>query len=103
MLYKFKSEAAPDLIMLEANGRQLLTLIGKDPGPKGIILPQDMDAAMAAIEAAIAAEVAVAPEAGASDTPVREQDRISLRQRAVPFMQMLQRCRRADKHVVWGV
>ena len=39
MLYKFKSKAAGDLIMLEPNGRRVLQIIGKDPQPQGIILP----------------------------------------------------------------
>ncbi len=37
MLYKFKSRSAPDLIMLEPHGRQILQIIGKTPGPTGII------------------------------------------------------------------
>ncbi|HYF41680.1 MAG TPA: DUF1840 family protein, partial [Ramlibacter sp.] len=42
MLYKFKSKAAGDLIMLEPNGRRVLEIIGKDAGPKGIIQPDEM-------------------------------------------------------------
>ena len=53
MLFKFKSQATSDLIMLEANGRRVLEIIGKDAGPKGIILPEQMPAAIAALEAAI--------------------------------------------------
>ena len=34
MLYKFKSKAAGDLIMLEPNGRRVLQIIGKDAQPK---------------------------------------------------------------------
>ena len=30
MLYKFKSKAAGDLIMLEPNGRRVLEIIGKE-------------------------------------------------------------------------
>jgi len=37
MLYKFKSKATGDLIMLEPNGRQVLRLIGKEPTAQGII------------------------------------------------------------------
>ena len=79
MLYKFKSKATGDLIMLEPNGRRMLEIVGKEPGPKGIILAQDMPVAIAALEA------------------------ISLRQRAVPFIEMLKRCQKADHEVVWGV
>ncbi len=32
MLYKFKSKAAGDVIMLEPNGRRVLEIIGKDAG-----------------------------------------------------------------------
>ena len=39
MLYKFKSKATGDLIMLEPQGKQIFKLIGKEPGAKGIILP----------------------------------------------------------------
>ena len=54
MLYKFKSKAAGDVIMLEPHGRRLLGVIGKDPGPTGIILPAEMPAALQALEHAIA-------------------------------------------------
>ena len=37
MLYKFKSQAAADVIMLEPNDEELLKIIGKAPGAAGII------------------------------------------------------------------
>ncbi|HEY8358552.1 MAG TPA: DUF1840 family protein, partial [Ramlibacter sp.] len=58
MLYKFKSKAAGDLIMLEPNGRRVLEAIGKGGGAKGIILPEDMPGAITALEGAIAREEA---------------------------------------------
>ena len=58
MLYKFKSKAAGDQIMLEPNGRRVLQAIGKDAGPKGIIQPPEMAPAIAALESAIAEEEA---------------------------------------------
>jgi hypothetical protein len=107
MLYKFKSKAAGDLIMLEPNGRRVLELIGKDAGPKGIILPEEMPAAIAALEAAIATEEAeqkaAADEATAKGQVAPRADSVSLRQRAVPFIEMLRRCQQAGKEIVWGV
>ena len=50
MLYKFKSKASGDLIMLEPNGRRMLEIIGKTPGPQGIIEVHQMAAAVAALE-----------------------------------------------------
>lgn len=107
MLYKFKSKAAGDLIMLEPNGRRVLEIIGKDAGPKGIILPEEMPAAIAAIESAIAREEAeqkaAAEEARAKGQVAPRAEAVSLRQRAVPFVDMLRRCQQAGKEIVWGV
>ncbi|MES2941068.1 MAG: DUF1840 domain-containing protein [Pseudomonadota bacterium] len=108
MLYKFKSKAAGDLIMLEPNGRRVLEIVGKDPAPKGIIQAGEIPAAVAALEAAIATEEAeqksAADEAKASgQVPPRFDGGVSLRQRAVPFIDMLKRCQTAGADIVWGV
>ena len=107
MLYKFKSKAAGDLIMLEPNGRRVLEIIGKEPGPKGIILPEEMPAAMQALEAAIqreeAQQKAAIEEAQAKGQVPPKFGDVSLRQRAVPFVDMLKRCSAAGKEIVWGV
>src|SRR6266498_1808793 len=42
--------------MLEPNGRRVLEIVGKDAGPTGIILPEQMHAAITALKAAIAKE-----------------------------------------------
>ncbi|MDB5941436.1 MAG: hypothetical protein JWQ13_1002 [Ramlibacter sp.] len=107
MLYKFKSKAAGDLIMLEPNGRQVLQIIGKDPGPKGIVEPPQMGAAIQALEAAIARDEAeqkkAEEEAQARGEKALGADGISLRQRAVPFIDMLRRAEKAGEDIVWGV
>ena len=108
MLYRFKSKVAADLIMLEPNGRRILQIIGKDPdAARGIVLPEQMAAAISALEAAVAQEAAqLAREAGPRDEqgpPALHAMPISLRQRAKPFLDMLRRCERADAEIVWGV
>ena len=99
MLYKFKSGETGDLIMLEPNARRILEIIGKDAGPKGIILPEQMPAAIKALEAAIALEQSGDEEAAA----VVPGDGLGLHQRAMPFIDMLQRNYKAGHEVVWGV
>ena len=49
MLYRFKSKAAGDVVMLEPNGKQVLEILGKDPAHPGIILPEQMPAAIQAL------------------------------------------------------
>ena len=56
MLYKFKSKNAGDVIMLEVTGRRILEIIGKDTERTGIILVDQMLAAITAIDAAVASE-----------------------------------------------
>ena len=107
MLFKFKSKATGDVIMLEPNGRQVLQVIGKDPGPKGIIEPVQMQGAISALEAAIAREEAD-QKAAADDAKARGEvppkgESVSLRQRAMPFIDMLRRAQKADEAVTWGV
>jgi hypothetical protein len=107
MLYKFKSKAAGDLIMLEPNGRQVLQIIGKDPSPTGIVEPAQMTSAIQALESAIAREEAeqkkAEDEAKAKGEKAFRPDGISLRQRAVPFIDMLRRAEKAGEDIVWGV
>ncbi len=108
MLYKFKSPAAADLIMLEPQGRRMLQIIGKPVDDRqGILLPAAMPAAVAALEAAIeheeAQRKATEAEAAAKGEELPEPESVSLRQRATPFIEMLRRCQAADKEIVWGV
>ena len=93
MLYKFKSKVASDVIMLEPNGRQILQIWGKfeEGAPaKGILLPEDMPAAQAALNAKANGEE--------DSTPAG----IALRQRATPILDMLRRSLQAQKEIVWG-
>ena len=106
MLFKFKSRATADLIMLEPNGRQLLEIIGKTPDPHGIVTAAQIHAAIAALEAAVAADEAnagaPAEEAeGADGEQQPPRDTVRLRQRAAPFIDMLRRSAAEDHDVVW--
>jgi len=111
MLYKFKSKSTGDVIMLQPNGRRVLEIIGKDlqsgSADKGIVLPEHMPAAIAALEAAIAREeadrkAAVAEALAHNETPPPFEG-ITLRQRALPFIDMLRRSQKAGHEIVWGV
>ena len=110
MLYKFKSRAAPDLIMLEPHGRQILEIIGKTPGAPGIVTVAQIPAAIAALEAAVAAEEARRAQQAADASPedaeqaeAEQADVVQLRQRAVPFIDLLRRSAAEGQDVVWGV
>lgn len=107
MLYKFKSKATGDLIMTAPVGDRLLRLVGHEPTPQGIFLPESLPAAIAALEKAIAAEEderrAADAEAAAEGRPPLRREGVSLRQRAWPLVEMMKRAQAADKEIVWGV
>lgn len=107
MLFKFKSKVTGDLIMLEPNGKRVLEIIGKEASAKGIITPDQMPAAMVALEQAVRTEdaerKAAIDKASSEGKPAPQFDAVSLRQRAVPFVDMLKRCSSEGKEIVWGV
>jgi Domain of unknown function (DUF1840) len=108
MLYRFKSQATADVVMLEANARQLLEIVGKPSGGKGIITVDQMPAAIAALENAVRMDGsqnqhnhdAFAVESHADDA---ERQHVGLHQRAAPLLDMLKRSQAEGKDVVWGV
>jgi hypothetical protein len=107
MLYRFKSQATADVVMLEANARQLLGIVGKSAGAEGIITVDQMPAAIAALEAAVRHESANAHDHDALAVEDHEEDakrqHVGLHQRAAPFIHMLKDALAAGKDVVWGV
>lgn len=102
MLYKFKSKAAGDVIMLGPNGDQVMRILGREPAATGIIEVAAMQAAIGALEAAIVAAEAAAANPDTSGAP-EGADRISLRQRAWPLIEMMKRAHAAAEPIVWGV
>ena len=95
MIYKFKSPATGDVIMLGPQGDQLLRLLGREPAAKGIIEPAAMPAAIAALQAAVQAE----------EDPTEEEGKprpVGLRQRVWPMVEMLKRAHDAGEPVTWG-
>lgn len=97
MIYKFRSPATGELIMLGPQGDQMLRLIGREPASQGIIEPAAMAGVIDTLLAAVAAD----------EVPAEDEDAkvpsVGLRQRLWPMVEMLKRARAADAAVVWGV
>ena len=123
MLYKFKSRATADLILLEPQARRLLHIMGKDPAASGIVTAAQIPQAVAALEAAVLAEERQAAEQqaaaaartkegsegrndsadeGEDGDAQRSSEFVSLRQRAAPIIDMLRRSAEGGHDVVWG-
>ena len=103
MIYKFKSKAAGDVIMLGPNGDRVLELMGKPAAAQGIIEAAAMPGAIAALTAAVAADEAQRAQAASGDDSLPRPEAISLRQRAWPLVEMMKRSQAAGEPIVWGV
>jgi hypothetical protein len=119
MLYRFKTRAAGDVLMLGPHGDALLRAIGREPAARGIIEPVAMPAALEALRAAIEADDARraargepghraaggegADSGGEGEDGAAAAGAISLRRRLWPMVDMLRRAQAADEPVVWGV
>jgi hypothetical protein len=103
-MYRFKSKADGDLIMLAPVGDQLLRIIGREPSVQGIIEVAALPAAIAALEQAIAAAESARGAARQSDDDDEAgASRIGLQQRAWPLLEMMRRSLAERADIVWGV
>lgn len=108
MMYVFKCKAAGDVTMTQADGDQLLELIGKAPAAEGIIEVAALPAAIQALETAVALDPGNHQQAGTqaatqpNDTPAGDEV-VELHQRVWPLVEMLKRARDESKVIVWGV
>jgi hypothetical protein len=98
MIYRFRSAASGDVVMLGASGDELLKLLGREPAPKGIVEVDAMPEAIQHLQAAVAA-----PEGPAEDGDAAAPAGVSLRQRVWPLVEMFKRAQAAGEPVVWGV
>ena len=94
MLFKFKSKVTGDLIMLEPDAKRLLKIMGREEQVKGILLADQLPAAIASLESAVAQEEVEG---------LNDPKQISLRQRSLPMLKMLKQGLGQSADVVWGV
>lgn len=107
-MIRFTSSATGDVLMLDAHGRQLLALIGRDDPTRGVIMPAQMGDAILRLQAADldapSPDDDVMPdEDSAAGTGSEAIEPVTMAQRAFPLLQMLKRARTADRPIMWGV
>lgn len=104
MIVTFKSKASGDVIMFGDAAHALMKIMGKDPDPKGIITPEQLPGAIAALKAVIAENRSQGGpnEDEEADKPAMAQH-VSLAQRAVPLLELLEWSLKKNTPVVWGV
>lgn len=109
MIFRFKSQATADTILLQATAESLLKIMGKEVAPQGIVTAAQIPAAVAALhQAVLDSEAHNPPGSDVTNTaaPDGEDDKLDpvrLRQRVAPLVAMLEESAAAGKDVVWGV
>ena len=104
MIYRFRSPATADTLMLGPQGEQFLRAIGREPAPRGILEPADMAAALTALQRAIELDDSERAQQPADEAVLEAagQDPVSLRRRLWPMVEMIRRAQSAEAPVVWG-
>ncbi len=100
-MYRFKSRADADLLMMAPVGDQILQIIGRAPAAQGIIAAADLPAAIAALEVAIAA--AEMARKGGNEEDDGGAVAVGIGQRAWPMLEMMRRSLAEKTDIVWGV
>ncbi|MGM9485223.1 DUF1840 domain-containing protein [Roseateles sp. NT4] len=107
MLYRFKSKAGADVIMMADSADAVLRLMGREPAPQGILELAALPGLIQALEAGVADDEAqfqrTVDEAKAAGQAVPRRQGVSLRQRAWPLHELMQRSVKEKTDVVWGV
>lgn len=101
MLVKFQSEVGT-LTMFDDVAVPLLKLMGHSGTVPSAIMPEDIPAAVGRLKAAVAAQPD-APDPAAAKQGVDDEREIpvSLRQRAFPLIELLERAAKRDCEVMW--
>jgi uncharacterized protein DUF1840 len=102
-MYRFKSKADGDLIMLAPVGDQILRILGREPAPQGIIEAAALPQAIAALEQAIVAAERARGAGPDDDDDAGGAKAVGLRQRAWPMLEMMRRSLAERADIVWGV
>ena len=107
MLVTFSSSTSGQLMMFAPTARQMLEIIGKECAAKGVIMSDQLPAAIDRLRAAVAAArgPAASPPARSTDDEGddenKEETPVGLGQRAYPLIELLEWTRQEEGFVLW--
>ena len=102
MALTFRTKACGDVTMLDANAKQVLAIIGKEFGVRGVITAAEAATAAAKLRDAVAAE---SGDRGPDEDrePEAARNWVPLKTRVQPFVEMLDRAHARGADILWGV
>jgi hypothetical protein len=103
MLVSFKSGACADVMMFGDVAKQMMQIIGKEFGARGVISVEQMPEAIARLKQAVAEDRRLRQGRRDDEDDEQRRERVSIGQRALPLIELLECSLREDKAVTWGV
>ena len=103
MLVTFKTEAYASITMFGDVAVALLKLMGHSGTVPGALMPEDIPDALERLKAGVAANpnAALDPQGDKSDDDDEDGAHVSLANRALPLIELLQAAMADRKHVMW--
>jgi hypothetical protein len=101
MLIRFRSTATGSIVMFGDAAKRLLVMMGQSGESPGAILAKDLPAAVERLKEALAQDRAQ-PQPPTEEEGRGEGPAVSLSQRAVPLIHLLEEAARAGADVTWG-
>ena len=104
MLVTFKARDVGDIMMFGDVAQCMLEIMGKEPGGQGIVTVEQLPEALTRLKQAVEADRA----RGRAEPADKEKEEaakatVSLAQRAVPLIELLERALKHAVPVTWGV
>lgn len=109
MIVTFQSPASGDVIMFGDVAKRMMKIMGKEASDKGIVTVEQLPEAIARLKAAIEEDkqrrAAMREEDLPQSEPAGKGSRpfVTLTQRALPLLELLEWSLKKKKPVVWGV
>ena len=101
MLITFKTRAYADVTMFGEVALKLIKLMGRRETVPSAIEPEDIPQALKMLRAGIAADDAVAKEDEAESNDDETEDPVSVHNRALPLIELLQAAHEQNVPVIW--
>jgi len=105
MIYRFRSKAGPDVIMLADLTQRIFEILGRPLEPRGILTVEQLPTLIIALETAILKDLEERAKSNAADQENTEKPKLAdrLGQRAYPFLELMKQAKAKDEPVMWGV
>ena len=102
MLVKFHSSSSGEIMMFAETARTLLGVLKKECTARGVVTLEELPERIALLQAAIECTAESSGGAAASEAvDANEPLPIGFRQRATPFLELLQRTLSREGYVLW--